>query len=324
MGRRCAATFRGRAWISPRRSGQTKGRDRFTWRSLELLEANEPGLRAHLDTEFLHDFRVAVRRTRSLLGQIRRVFPEDAVEHFSTEFSWLGRLTGPPRDMDVLVLALRQRGGELSATDHEALTAAFVRVQQQEHDRLVKALDSDRYHALLSEWKSFLAQPATTRPDTASASASLAAVVSRRAWRLSRRIARAGETIDDYTPAEQVHRGADRREEAAVSDRRHTGVLRQSDLACVLDALKKLQRVLGDFHDAAVQEQRLLECGRGLDAPAPASVLMTFGRLAEQCRQRRDGLRPDVVERLTRFRARETRSACRRAFKRAGPEAQAR
>ena len=42
---------------------------------LEMLIANEPGLRANLDTEFLHDFRVAVRRTRSLLGSDQARFP---------------------------------------------------------------------------------------------------------------------------------------------------------------------------------------------------------------------------------------------------------
>jgi hypothetical protein len=42
---------------------------------------------------------VTVRRTRSLLGQIKHVFPPDVVEHFSTEFAWIGRLTGPPRDL---------------------------------------------------------------------------------------------------------------------------------------------------------------------------------------------------------------------------------
>ena len=81
---------------------------------LGILVANEPGVRANLDTEFLHDFRVAVRRTRSLLRQIRDVFPPDAVQHFSTEFAWVGRLTGPPRDIDVLVLALRGDRGRLS------------------------------------------------------------------------------------------------------------------------------------------------------------------------------------------------------------------
>ena len=53
---------------------------------LGILIANEPGLRANIDTEFLHDFRVALRRTRSLLRQLKHVFPSDSVEHFSTEF----------------------------------------------------------------------------------------------------------------------------------------------------------------------------------------------------------------------------------------------
>ena len=56
---------------------------------LGILMANDPGVRANLDTEFLHDFRVAIRRTRSLLRQIKHVFPPDVVEHFSTEFSWM-------------------------------------------------------------------------------------------------------------------------------------------------------------------------------------------------------------------------------------------
>jgi CHAD domain-containing protein len=291
---------------------------------LAILEANEPGLRARLDTEFLHDFRVAVRRTRSLLGQIRRVFPEDAVERFSTEFSWLGRLTGPPRDMDVLVLALRQPGGDLSEADREALTATLGHAQRQEHDRLVQGLDSDRYRRLLTEWKAFLERPISSRPEAANAKASLAAVVSRRAWRLSRRIGGIGKTIDDHAPAERVHSlRIDAKKLRYLIDVT-PAFYDSSDLACVLNALKKLQRALGDFNDADVQQRRLLDCGRALGAGAPASVLMMFGRLAEQCRQRREGLRTEVIERLTRFRARDTRSACRRAFKKARAKERAR
>ena len=79
--------------------------------------ANEPGVRANLDTEFLHDFRVAIRRTRSLLRQIRHVIPLDVGRYFSTGFSWVGRLTGPLRDLDVLILALREKRAEVSAGD---------------------------------------------------------------------------------------------------------------------------------------------------------------------------------------------------------------
>ena len=117
---------------------------------LGILVANEPGLRANLDTEFLHDFRVAVRRMRSLLGQIKHVFPPTAVVHFSTEFAWIGRLTGPPRDMDVLVLALiREHRHDVPAGDMQALTVFLGQEQQREHQRLVEALDSDRYRRLL-------------------------------------------------------------------------------------------------------------------------------------------------------------------------------
>ncbi len=90
-----------------------------------------------------------------------------------------------------------------------------------------------------------------------------------------------------------------------------------ADLERILGALKKLQRVLGDFNDAHVQEERLLECGRALCAAGgPPEVLLVLGRLAEQSRQRREQLRGQVIEKLAQFRAQDTRSACRRAFTR--------
>jgi CHAD domain-containing protein len=282
---------------------------------LDILHANEPGLRANIDTEFLHDFRVAVRRTRSLLGQIRQVFPQDTVEHFSTEFSWLGRLTGPPRDLDVLVLTLRQRRGELSAADCDALMTVLSQAQQQAHSQLVEALDSTRYRRLLSDWRSFLERPLPSKPDAVKARGRLAALVSRRAWRLSKRIVSKGKTVGAHTPAEEIHAlRIDAKKLRYLIDVA-PAFFDRSDAGCVLSALKKLQRVLGDFNDADVQERRLLECGRALGSDTPASVLMMLGRLVEQCRQRRERLRPEVLERLTMFRARETRSACRRAFK---------
>ena len=131
---------------------------------LDIIQANEPGLRSALDTEFLHDFRVAVRRTRSLLGQIRHVFPPDVVAHFSTEFSWLGRLTGAARDLDVLLLALRGRQADFAADDLAAVTTFLTDSQQLEYRTLVEALDGERYRRLVSEWRTFLQQPAASRP----------------------------------------------------------------------------------------------------------------------------------------------------------------
>jgi hypothetical protein len=48
----------------------------------QTLLANLEGARNHLDTEFLHDLRVATRRTRSALGQVKGVLPSERVEDF--------------------------------------------------------------------------------------------------------------------------------------------------------------------------------------------------------------------------------------------------
>src|SRR5262249_19340824 len=131
---------------------------------LEILMANEPGIRGNVDSEFLHDFRVAIRRARSLLGQIRAVFPADIVEHFAGEFSWIGRLTGSPRDTDVLILALREQHEEFDADDMNTLIALLGGMQQREYERLVGALDSTRYQRLLADWRAFLESPIPSTP----------------------------------------------------------------------------------------------------------------------------------------------------------------
>jgi CHAD domain-containing protein len=287
---------------------------------LGILVANEPGLRANLDTEFLHDFRVAVRRTRSLLGQIRHVFPSDVVVHFSTEFSWLGRITGPPRDTDVLVLALREHRGEVPAGDMEALTAFLGMERQREHHGLVEALDSDRYQRLLSEWEAFLERPAPSEPEAHNAGRLLAEVVSQRAWRLSRRIADRAETIDEDTAATRLHEVRIDAKKLRYLVDVTPAFYDAADLKRILGTLKKLQRALGDFNDARMQETRLLEYGCALGAAGgPAGPLVALGRLAEKSRQRSERLRGQVVDGLARFRAHDTRSACRRAFKAASP-----
>ena len=286
-----------------------------------ILVANESGLRENLDTEFLHDFRVALRRARSLLRQLKHVFPSAVVDHFSTEFSWLGQLTSTPRDLDVLVLMLRSQQDVLADGDLEALITFFSRAVTQARRPLVEALDGPRYRALLAEWRTFLTSPVLLNPTAPDASLPLAHVVSRRAWKLSRRIIKSAKTIDNQTDATKLH-------EVRIDAKKLRYLIDVTpafydadDLGCILDALKQLQRVLGDSNDAQVQETRLLDYGRALgEAGGRPSALLALGRLAERSRQRRRHLNSQVAESLGRFRSRTVRSACRRAFKRDWPQ----
>jgi hypothetical protein len=71
---------------------------------LATMRANEQGIIEDLDSEFLHDFRVAVRRTRSGLSLIKDVIDPETSNRFKDDFRYLGRITGPLRDLDVYLL----------------------------------------------------------------------------------------------------------------------------------------------------------------------------------------------------------------------------
>ena len=52
---------------------------------LQIMKINAANLEKDLDTEFLHDFRVAIRRTRSALSQIKSVFPPKPTGRFKKD-----------------------------------------------------------------------------------------------------------------------------------------------------------------------------------------------------------------------------------------------
>ena len=61
------------------------------------IEENVPGTIASIDTEFLHDLRVAVRRTRSILKLVGDVLPDQLAERFAAGFqmAWRSDHAGP-------------------------------------------------------------------------------------------------------------------------------------------------------------------------------------------------------------------------------------
>ncbi len=77
-------------------------------------QANIPGTIRDIDTEFLHDLRIAVRRTRSVLKLAGSVLPASLPDRYRPEFKWLGDLTTPTRDLDVYLLGYPAMAAGLS------------------------------------------------------------------------------------------------------------------------------------------------------------------------------------------------------------------
>ena len=119
---------------------------------LQEVRDNLPGTIGDVDTEFLHDVRVAVRRTRSLLKLGRRALPAHVREAWEPQFKWLGDLTTPVRDLDVYQLGLPEMAGWLvaaSAADLEPFQAHLARRRAADRRILLRALRGARLRRLL-------------------------------------------------------------------------------------------------------------------------------------------------------------------------------
>ncbi len=284
---------------------------------LEVVLRNEEGVRADLDSEFLHDYRVAVRRTRSVLDQVKGVLAPRPLERFRREFKWLADATGPTRDLDVFLLHLDEYERELHDTDLSKLRAHLVRRQRAEHAKLVRALSSQRYRKLIDGWTAFLADESPPpEPAPRHAAKPVLRVFSKRIARLYERMIASEAARAPDAPGSELHRlrlqGKKLRYLLDVS----RNLYEPEAVGRAVRELKRLQDVLGDFNDFEVQREQLEAFAGSLaqSGRADAATLLAMGRVIERLRLRGDEARAGFARRFERFASRENRRRYRELF----------
>lgn len=286
-------------------------------RLLSTLLLNEDGTRQDLDSEFLHDFRVSVRRTRSALTQVKGVFPPQVVDHFRREFAWLGKVTGPTRDLDVYLLKIGDYGGALPAQvrgDLAPLRDFLGRRQKLEQQLLVSHLDSVRYKELIQTWSQFLQDlPRSSAPH---AERAIREVASQRIWKAWRKVWKKGRAIGPRTPAEALHSLRIDGKKLRYLLEFFRSLYPAAEVDVLIKALKPLQENLGDFQDLEVQQGKLREFALQMqdDGSANAPTLMAMGELVAGLRRLQVDERLRFDERFVRFTQRRHRQLFRRLF----------
>ncbi len=225
-----------------------------------VLQANEEGLILDLDSEFLHDFRVAVRRTRSALGQLKSVLPRKTGDHFREEFRWLGERTGPTRDMDVYLLKIPSYRAALPGAESRALEplVRFLKARKgREHRALVRTLESRRWNRLQEDWSRFLEGGEGSATWGPKAAHPIQRVASNRIWRAFRRVLEMGRAITATSPGEELHRLRIEAKKLRYLLTFFQSLYPPEALAPPVEELRRLQDNLGDFNDIQVQVRAL-------------------------------------------------------------------
>jgi CHAD domain-containing protein len=278
---------------------------RLLLRLLDTLESNVDGVLRDIDTEFLHDLRVAVRRTRSAVKLLGAVLPDELAEHYKAEFKWLGDVTTPVRDLDVHLLGFDAMAAQVEAAspaDLEPLRAFLARRRAREVRRLAGALRGPRFRAIADDWRKALLEIRDTgsarrrRP----AAVTLALSTTGRAFR---RIAAQGGTITPDSAPASLHDLRKRAKELRYLLEFFAPLHDPVAYRKVVGDLKQLQDCLGDFQDSEVQRAEISSLAEAMlaERAAPAATLLAMGEIAAKLARSQAQAREEFAARFARF-----------------------
>lgn len=268
-------------------------------RLLAMLRENLEGTLAGTDPEYLHDFRVAVRRARAALKFAHGIVEADVRDHGAAQLRWLGRQTSRCRDLDVHLRDyddLTDRG-----TDPASLRpfhGRLVRQRDAAHTGLNRMLRSERFEGLLLAWERDLATTATG-PMAAMPLRPIAEERLATAWR---RVHERGRAISDDSPAAALHDLRKRCKELRYLLEFFAGLHEPRAHRHLVKQLKRLQDSLGEFQDRRVQTALVHEhaAAFGERAESVATVL-SLRDLERQLTEDRDRARAVLADRWREF-----------------------
>jgi CHAD domain-containing protein len=254
---------------------------------LAEIERTDPLIRSSDDPEAVHDFRVAVRRIRSVLRTARRLYDEEWLEALRAELRWAAGELGAARDLDVLVGRLRK---ELEP-DAVPVLKLLETERRRARKRALATLGGERYLKLLDRLAA-----AVEAPPVRAAELSLEALAAAEFEGLRS----AAKRLGPKSSAAEVHKARIRAKRARYAAELVEPLTGKPARRFIAEA-KRFQDVVGAHQDAVVAAEHIRAV---LERSKSVETAFAAGRLAERMSARRREARerfPKAWKRLERL-----------------------
>ena len=284
---------------------------------LDVLEDRLPGVLADRHPDYLHQFRVAVRRTRSALSQLSPAIALEGRAEAVDGFRWLGQVTSPLRDLDVQLMDLAQRRAAVADADSLApLESRLLALKTRAHRDLALQLSGARFQTLAARWRDSLSPSSANWTATEPLRAPFAELVAARGRKILRKVLREGRRITPQSEAERLHDLRKRMKKLRYVTEFLAEVLPREKTKPAIKALKGLQEVLGRVQDREVQVDALHRYGRDLAGrkAVSAETLMAIGAWSEEMDRDRRDARTEFAAAFETFADKETQALFRAIF----------
>lgn len=279
----------------------------------------EEGVLDDRDTECLHQYRVHLRRLRSIFGRLKAAFPQTEWRALQNHLAFFKKLTGPVRDLDVFLLQEQPFLKLLPEAFRPALQQLFKQVEQernQAYRQLRNQLVSAKYTSHCQALDELLRQPA--QETTRLGQLPIRQVADQTLWKGYKKICKKARKIDELSPDEQLHQLRLECKKlrylmdffaALYPSKKHRRRIKQ---------LKRLQQSLGYFNDLSVQQQLLLkrlqkDTTSDLDAALHGLITLLY--------QNQQQAKQEVLKKLADFSATKVRTAFKACYHQSSAEA---
>ncbi|WP_319407959.1 CHAD domain-containing protein [uncultured Desulfosarcina sp.] len=226
-----------------------------------VMHLNIPGVREDIDSEFLHDFRVSVRRARSLLSQMKGVLDAETTARLQQRLKGIGAVTGNVRDLDVYLLkesAYIDRVPPVLQPGIIQLFRMLQRKRRQAKDRMVKTMSRDSFSTALADLDTFVQAGSRTGTEGPEGDRPIGELAKAAIYKRYRRIIKQGSRISEDTPDEELHEIRIDCKKLRYLLEFFSSLFPEEAMAALIKQLKQLQDNLGDFNDLSVQQDFLI------------------------------------------------------------------
>ncbi|NWH04746.1 CHAD domain-containing protein [Desulfobacter latus] len=285
---------------------------------LQVTRRNEPGLINDLDTEFLHQWRVSLRKVRSVLTLFKGVVATETLDRLKQDFRDIMQDTNLMRDRDVYLLSKDDYFALVPPQAHPGLGVLFELLQQERDEAFEKVktmLESKAYKKQIKSIQKLFENPKDL-PKGPKADAPSKAFAADLVLKRYKKVCTLAGSITDKTPDETIHELRIQCKKLRYLIESAQPLFDVKQVKSLLKTLKGLQAHLGSFNDQSVQQATLAQClDRYPDtAPNAKALAESIGALTAMLYRKQLEERRLIIENLSRFYSPETQDAFNALF----------
>ena len=285
---------------------------------LNVARQNEEHIIADSDSEFLHDYRVSLRKVRSVVSLCKGVFDARESLRLKEKLAEIMRYTNGLRDLDVYLLNRAEYLRLVPPAAHGGLYRLFdilLQKRKGEQKKLSGVMQGKGYSLGMEHLEKMFAASDGLKDGPEAGMQSLI-FAKKQIMKRYRKVCKSGRALDETTPDEPIHQLRINCKKLRYLMEFFTPLFPSAKIKLLIRSLKLLQDNLGDFNDYSVQQQYLgkMQAQEGVGGEKALSLSYSIGALTAMLYQLQKEERGRIMANLAAFDSLEIREAFNELF----------